>query len=84
MQVDHRVRAFCRSRAARAQPGAGASSAAAPDTLQTVLRRVLYWLAVLLVALALLVAVVLLLAARDSSSIGVVSLANTTIRLDAL
>jgi hypothetical protein len=45
-----------------------------------VLRRVLYWLAVLVVALALLVAVVLLLAARDSSSIGAASRANTTIR----
>jgi hypothetical protein len=45
-----------------------------------VLPRVLYWLAVLVVALALLVAVVLLLAGRDSASIGAVSFANTTIR----
>ena len=53
-------------------------------TLRRVLRRVLYWLAVLIVALAVLVAVVLLLSSRDASSIGVASFANTTIRFDAL
>lgn len=52
--------------------------------MQRVLPRVLYWLAVVVVALALLVAVVLLLASRDASSIGVVSRANTTILWDAL
>ena len=48
-------------------------------TLQGVLRRLFYWLAVLAISLALLVALVLLLAGRDSSSIGATSLANTTI-----
>ena len=48
-------------------------------TLRSVLPRLLYWLAVLAISLALLVALVLLLAGRDSSSIGAVSLANTTI-----
>ena len=43
------------------------------------LPRLLYWLAVLAISLALLVALVLLLAGRDSSSIGALSLANTTI-----
>ena len=48
--------------------------------LRTV-RKVVYWLVVLLVSLALLVGLVLLLESRDSSS---VSFANTTMRFAAL
>lgn len=47
-------------------------------------RKVLYWIAVLAISLALVVVVVLLLAGRDRGSIGAASFANTTIRWDAL
>jgi hypothetical protein len=56
----------------------------APNIARAVGRRILYWIAVLVVSLALLVALVLLLESRDAGSVGALSLANTTIRLDAL